>query len=135
MGGGVMGMYGASVDEIAGKEIVAATAGQRDPEAGDDGVLAEDLFGWIGAAVDQQVAARLAERAAAERAARSDWGPAVMGVGSLACGLAATAIVVLATATNVNGRFDDSVSGTQFLLVALIWAVVGVVNVVYARRR
>jgi hypothetical protein len=60
---------------------------------------------------------------------------AVIGVGSTACGLGATAIVMFATATNINGRFRNSVSRDQILLVALIWAVIAVVNVAYARRR
>ena len=53
----------------------------------------------------------------------------------MVCGLGATAIVVFATATNINGRFHNTVSGAQILLIALIWAVIAVVNVAYARRK
>jgi len=47
----------------------------------------------------------------------------------------ATAIVTYAAATNINGRFENTVSGSQVLLIALIWAVIAVVNVAYARRQ
>jgi hypothetical protein len=60
--------------------------------------------------------------------------PVVIGDGSMVCGVAATGIVVFATATNINGRFHNTISGAQILLVALIWAIIAVVNVAYARR-
>lgn len=69
------------------------------------------------------------------RVPRPGWVPAVIGVGSMPCGLGATAIVVFATATNINGRFANPVSRDQILLVAFIWAVIAVVNVAFARRR
>ena len=43
--------------------------------------------------------------------------------------------MLLATATNVAGQLHNSVSDAQVLLVALIWAVIAVVNVAYARRQ
>jgi len=39
-----------------------------------------------------------------------------------------------ATASNINGQVHNAISGNQALLIALIWAVVAVVNVAYARR-
>jgi hypothetical protein len=50
----------------------------------------------------------------------------------MVCGLGSTAIVVFATATNINGSFHNTLSRDQILLVALIWAVIAVVNVAYA---
>lgn len=61
--------------------------------------------------------------------------PAVIGAGSMVGGLGATAVVVFATATNINGTFHNTFSSAQVLLVALIWAAIAVVNVAYARRR
>ena len=53
----------------------------------------------------------------------------------MVCGLGATAIVVFAPAININGRFHNTVSGAQILLIVLIWTVIAVVNVAYARRK
>ena len=120
---------------MAHEEIAAATAAHRELGAGYDDAVAEGLVERIGAEIDKRVDARLAERSAAAPAARPGWVPAVIGVGSMVCGVGATAIVVLATATNINGTFHNTVSRAQILLVALIWAVIAVVNVASARRR
>jgi hypothetical protein len=123
------------VDQTAHEEIAAATAARRELGPGYDDAVAEGLVERIGAEIDKRVDARLAQRSEPAPAARPGWVPAVIGAGSMVCGLGATAIVVFATATNINGRFHDTVSGAQILLVALIWAVIAVVNVAYARRR
>ena len=128
-------MYLAIVDQRAHGEIVAATAAHRELGPGYDDAVAEGLVERIGSEIDKRVDARLAQRSTAEPAARPGWGPAVLGVASTACGLGATAIVMFATATNINGRFDDPVSRDQILVVALIWAAIAVVNVAYGRRR
>lgn len=128
-------MYLAIVDQRARNEIVAATAAHRELGTGYDDAVAEGLVERINSEIDKQVDARLAQRREAEPAARPGWVMAVIGVGSTACGLGATTIVMFATATNINGRFNNSVSRDQILLVALIWAVIAVVNVAYARRR
>ena len=128
-------MYLAVVDQMARKEIAAATAAHRELGPGYDDAVAEGLVERIGAEIDKRVDDRLAQRRAAAPAARPGWVPAVVGVGSMACGLGATAIVMFATATNINGTLHNTVGPAQILLVALIWAVVAVVNVAYARRR
>lgn len=120
---------------MARDEIAAATAAHRELGPGYDDAVAEGLVERIGAEIDRRVDARLAERSAAAPAARPGWVPAVIGAGSMVCGLGATAIAVFATATNINGRFHNTVSHAQILLVALIWAVIAIVNVAYARRR
>ena len=61
--------------------------------------------------------------------------PVAIAGASMGCGVGATAVVLFATATNIAGRLHNSVSGAQILVVALIWAVIAVVNVAYARRR
>jgi hypothetical protein len=130
-------MYLATVDQMGREEITAATAAHRELGPGYDDAVAEGLVERIGAEIDKRVDAALAQppgRAPAP-AARPGWVPAVIGAGSMVCGVGATAIVLFATAGNINGRFHNTVSGAQILLVALIWAVIAVVNVAYARRR
>ncbi len=127
--------YLASVDQKAQEEITVAAAAHRELGPGYDDAVAEGLVERIGAEIDARVDARLAQRSAAAPDARACWAPAFLGTGSVVCGLGATAIVVFATATNINGTFHDAVSGAQILLVALIWAAIAVVNVAFARRR
>jgi hypothetical protein len=128
-------MYLAIVDQMAREEMDAAAAAHRELGPGYDDAVAEGLVERIGAEIDKRVDDRLAQRSAAAPAARPGWVPAVIGAVSMVCGLGATAIVIFATATNVNGTLHNTVSHAQILLVALIWAVVAVVNVAYARRR
>lgn len=120
---------------MAQNEIIAAAAARRELGPGYDDAVAEGLVERIGAEIDTRVDARLAQRSTAAPAARPGWVPAVIGVGSLVCGLGATAIVVFATATNINGTLHNTFSSAQILLVALIWAAIAVVNVACARRR
>jgi hypothetical protein len=92
----------------------------------------------IGSEIDKRVDARLAQHdpaAAPAPAARPAWVPVAIAVGSLGCGIGASAVVLFATATNVAGQVHNSISNGQILLVALIWAVIAVVNVAYARRQ
>jgi hypothetical protein len=128
-------MYLATMDQTAQQEISAATAAHRELGPGYDDAVAEGLVERIGAEIDKRVDARLAQHSEPAPAARPGWVPAVIGAGSMVCGLGATAIVVFATATNINGTFHNTVSRAQTLLVALIWAVIAVVNVASARRR
>jgi hypothetical protein len=128
-------MYFASMEQMAREEIAAATAAHRELGPKYEDAVAEGLVERIGAEIDKRVDARLAQRSQPAPAARPDWVPAVIGAVSMAGGVGATAIVVFATATNIHGRFVNSVSHAQILIVALIWAVIAVVNVGYARRR
>jgi RimJ/RimL family protein N-acetyltransferase len=97
---------------------------------------------WVGSLLRDEgssglnrVDVRLARRSAAAPPGRPGWVPAVIGAASVVCGLGATAIVVFATATNINGTFHNSLSRPQITLVALIWVVIGVVNAANALRR
>lgn len=130
-----MAIYLASVDETTRGEIAAATVAHRDLGPGYDDAVAEGLVERIGAEIDRRVDARLAQSSPTAPASRPGWGPAVVGAGSMLCGLGATAIVVFATATNINGRYHNTIGHDQILIVAVIWAVIAVVNVAYARRR
>ena len=137
-------MYRVCVDPMTREDIAAATAVHRDLGPGYTDAVSEALVDRIGAEIDRRVDARLAQRGAgapampaapAAPAARPAWVPVAIAAGSMGCGVAATAIVTYAAATNINGRFENTVSGSQVLLIARIWAVIAVVNVAYARRQ
>ena len=123
------------MDQTTHEEVAAARAAHHELGPGYDDAVAEGLVERIGAEIDKRVDARLAQRSQPAPAARPGWVTAVICTVSMAGGVGATAIVVFATATNINGRFENPVSHAQILLVALIWAVIAVVNVACARRR
>ena len=136
-------MYLVCVDQATREDIAATAAVHRDLGPDYTDAVSEALVERIGAEIDKRVDARLAQRGPAvpvpqpgpaAPVPQPGWVPVVIGAGSMVCGVAATGIVVFATATNVNGRFHNTISTAQILLVALIWAVVAVVNVAYARR-
>jgi hypothetical protein len=132
-------MYLVCMDQITREDVAAATAVHRDLGPDYTEAVAEGLVERIGSEIDKRVDARLAQRgpaapAPAAPAARPSWVPVAVAAGSMACGVAATGIVLFATATNINGRFHNTIDSAQILLVALIWAVIAVVNVAYARR-
>jgi hypothetical protein len=137
-------MYRVYVDPMTRDDIAAAAAVHRDLGPSYTDAVSEALVDRIGAEIDRRVDARLALRGqgvpaslapAAVPAARPAWVPVAIAASSMGCGIAATAIVAFATATNINGRVHNAVGGSQVLLIALIWAVIAVVNVAYARRQ
>ena len=137
-------MYRVCVDTTTREDIAAATAVHRDLGPNYTDAVSEALVERIGAEIDMRVDARLALRGqgvpaspalAAAPAARPAWVPVAIAASSMGCGVAATAIVTYAGATNINGRFENTVTASQVLLIALIWAVIAVVNVAYARRQ
>jgi hypothetical protein len=136
-------MYLVCVDPTMDEDIAATIAVHRDLGPDYTDAVSEALVERIGAEIDKRVDARLAQRGPAVPAPQTGpavpapqpgWVPVVIGAGSMVCGVAATGIVVFATATNINGRFHNTISSAQILLIALIWAVIAVVNVAYARR-
>ncbi len=127
-------MYLVCVDQATREDIAATAAVHRDLGPDYTDAVSEALVERIGTEIDKRVDARLAQRGPAAPVPQPGWVPVVIGAGSMVCGVAATGIVVFATATNINGRFHNTISGAQILLVALIWAIIAVVNVAYARR-
>jgi hypothetical protein len=137
-------------------EIAASVAAHQDLGPGYDRAVAEGLVERIGAEIDHRVAAGIDQRVAAElepyldcrhlrrarrRAASARPGAAsvLLALGSMALALAATAIVTINGASsvdNANGGVSRSGPGAAaILLTALIWVVVGLINVAYARRQ
>jgi hypothetical protein len=136
-------------------EIAASVAAHQDLGPGYDRAVAEGLVERIGAEIDQRVATEIDQRVAADleqyldcrhlrrarrraRAVRSGRPSILLALGSMAVALSATAIVIVNGASSVdyaNGGASRSGPGAgAVLLTALIWIVVGVINVAYARR-
>ena len=126
------------MEQLAREDIAAAAAAHRELGRDYDGAVAEGLIERIGAEIDKRVDARLAQRGddhpglrgghPAQRSGggRPGSGPGVAGIflalGSMGIGLGAAAAVLA-----------ENSAGTG--LVALIWVVIAVINVAYARRR
>ena len=121
------------MDQQARDEITAAGAAHRELGPGYDDAVAEGLVERIGEEIDRRVDARLAQHGAAPApaprrpggpvspAAHSPWPVIVFGLGSMLMG-------TLASAAVLNSRDGGGA------VVALIWIVIGIINVAYARR-
>ena len=136
------------MDELAQQEITAAAAAHTELGRAYDGAVAEGLVERISSEIDKQVDTRLAQRGIPP--ARTQWANVAMGLGSVGLGIGATAVTLHALSTTAVvpkavvdlGSFKASVMTTtssvstgQVILIVLIWAVIAVVNIAYARRR
>ena len=122
-------------------EVRASAAAHRDLGPGYDTAVAEGLVERIGEEIDRRVDARLFGHLQAPgpgpaprpRRVRE---PGRVGAGAVFLGLGSTALAIGGTVAVLHP--GDSPPGTvtfgQFMLVALIWIIVGVVNISYARR-
>jgi hypothetical protein len=147
------------------EEIAASVAAQQTLGPAYDQALAEGLVERIGEEIDSRIAAQVDRRLAADadgrapvvdphagcrhvrraqrqavRAERRAGRPSVLlALGSLAAAILASLTVLLSSETNIttgNGGFTKSgPSGAAFMLTTLIWIIIGVINVVYARRQ
>jgi len=131
-------MYRVRMDTSVRDDITAAAAVHRDlgPDYGD--AVAEGLVERIGAEIDKRVDARLAQQRMAQHglappgpkapaaATRQAWAPVVMGLGSMSLG------TILAVAVIKGGQQGGPAPA---VVVVLIWALIAVVNVAYARHR
>ena len=135
--------YRVCVDQQARDEIVAAGAVHRELGPGYDDAVAEGLVERIGTEIDKRVDARLAQFSGqpaphvptaqhsappaqhspggqVSPAARPPWSVVVLALGSMLMG-------TLASAAVLNSGGGGSV-------VALVWIVIAVINIAYARR-
>jgi hypothetical protein len=136
------------MDDVAQQDIAAAAAAHTELGRAYDGPVAEGLVERISSEIDRQVDARLAQRGVQPNGAA--WANVAMGLGTAGLGIGATAVVLQSwPASSVTpkavvdlGPFraslmttTHSVSIAQVVLIALIWAVIAVINIAYARRR
>jgi hypothetical protein len=118
-------------------EVRASAAAHRDLGPGYDVAVAEGLVERIGEEIDKRVDARLYSQAPSQAppprprprreplAGRLGFGTVVLALGSMGMAIGATATVL----------HPGQASGGMQWLVALIWIVIGAVNVAYARHR
>jgi len=118
------------------EEVQASAAAHRDLGPGYDTAVAEGLVERIGEEIDRRVDARLFGHPQAPARPRRAPVPGRIGVGrvflalgSMGLGIGAT-VAVLHPGDNPTG----TMSGIQGALVALIWIVIGVINVACANR-
>jgi hypothetical protein len=123
-------------------EVRASAAAHRDLGPGYDTAVAEGLVERIGEEIDRRVDARLygqvPHQAPPPRPrlrrepvpGRMGFGAVVLALGSMGMGIGATAAVL-----HPGAAPPGQVSGGASVLIALIWIVIGVVNVAYARYR
>jgi hypothetical protein len=135
------------MDERARQEIAATAAVHAELGQAYDGAVAEGLVERISLEIDKHVDARLAQRGMPP--SRAVWANVAMGLGSVGLGIGATTVILRSwPASGVTpkavvdlGSFHaslmtstNSVSIAQVVLIALIWAAIAVINIVYARR-
>jgi hypothetical protein len=140
------------MDVQAHEDVAAAAAAHSELGHEYDGALAEGLVEKISSEIDKQVDARLAQHGIqpALQPSRAAWANVAMGLGSVGLGLGATAVTLhpLSTTGTVPRAAVDlgpfhasvmssttSISTAQVVLVVLIWVVIAVVNIAYARHR
>jgi hypothetical protein len=135
------------MDELAQQDITAAAAAHTELGRAYDGPVAEGLVERISSEIDRQVDTRLAQHGI--RPSWAAWANVAMGLGSAGLGIGATAVVlqswpasgVAPKAVLDLGSFraslmttTHSVSTAEVILIALIWAVIAVINIAYSRR-
>ena len=117
-------------------EIQASAAAHRDLGSGYDSAVAEGLVERIGDEIDRRVDARLFGHLQAPAPRRRDRAPGRLGAAPVFLALGSMALAIGATAVVLHP--GDNPGGTirpgQGVLVVLIWIVIAVVNVAYARR-
>jgi hypothetical protein len=124
-------------------EVRASTAAHHDLGPGYDTAVAEGLVERIGEEIDRRVDARMfghlqgpAPLQSAPPRPRRDPVPGRIGVASVILALGSMGLAIGATAAVLHPAPAEgpNVSGGQAVLITLIWIVIGVINVAYARR-
>ena len=118
-------------------EVRASTAAHRDLGPGYDTAVAEGLVERIGEEIDKRVDARLYGQVSyadppPRPRLRREPPPGRLGFGTVVLALGSMGLAVGASAAVLHPGPDNA--GTQWL-VALIWLVIGTINIAYARHR
>ena len=120
-------------------EVRASAAAHRDLGAGYDTAVAEGLVERIGEEIDKRVDARLYGQAPYQSPRprlRREPVPGRIGFGAVVLGLGSMGMAIGATAAVLHpGDSSGQVSGGATVAIVLIWMVIGVINVAYARYR
>ncbi len=120
-------------------EVRASAAAHHDLGPGYDTAVAEGLVERIGEEIDRRVDARLfghLQAPAPVPAPRRVRQPGRMGPGAVLLGLGSMGLAIGATVAVLHPGDNPpgTVSAGQSWLVALIWVIIGLVNIAYARR-
>jgi hypothetical protein len=120
-------------------EVRASAAAHQDLGPGYDTAVAEGLVERIGEEIDRRVDARLFGHlqppAPQPRRARREPAPGRVGVAQVIMALGSMGLAIGATAAVLHpGDNQGNVSAGQAVLIALIWIVIGAINIAYARR-
>ena len=117
-------------------EVRASAAAHRDLGPGYETAVAEGLVERIGEEIDRRVDARLYGQAPYQAPPRPrlrrEPVPGRMGFGAVVLALGSMGMAIGATATVLH---PGQAGGGMQWLVALIWIVIGAINVAYARHR
>jgi hypothetical protein len=119
-------------------EVRASAAAHRDLGPGYDTAVAEGLVERIGEEIDRRVDARLYGQVPYHQdppprpRPRREPPPGRLGFGTVVLALGSMGLAVGASATVLHPGTGNA--GTQWL-VALIWLVIGAINIAYARHR
>jgi hypothetical protein len=139
-------MYLLVMDQLTREDIAAAAAAHQELGPHYDAAVAESLVERIGTEIDKRVDARLGERIRRIRPrqpadgqlspATTSWPSVVLALGSMGIGIGASAAVLdMSRSVTAAGAASNAIGGGQIFLCVLIWVVIGVINVSYARRR
>jgi hypothetical protein len=122
-------------------EVRASAAAHRDLGSGYDTAVAEGLVERIGEEIDKRVDARLYGQAPypgppPQPRLRREPVPGRVGLGAVVLALGSMSLAIGATAAVLHpGNSQGQVNGGAAVLIALIWIVIAVINVSYARHR
>ncbi|MGH9072399.1 MAG: hypothetical protein ACRDX8_14855 [Acidimicrobiales bacterium] len=117
------------------EEIADRLAGRVDRGESGEEALPEGIVERIGDEIDRRLDARLVLLTPALQRRRSPWAPLTLGLGSILLGLGTTAVVLDPGQSITTAGIQQGVaSPEQIGLDALIWLVLGAINVAYARR-
>ncbi len=128
--------YPPGVDSADRDEIRAAIGAHQQLGGDYEQGVAESLVERIGTEIDRRVDARLGQTRTPVSPHHPVWPSLTLGLGSLFAGLGASGIVLNGgAAINSSGIVTHAPSSGQVGLDAVIWVVIGAVNVAFARRR
>jgi len=127
-------------------EVRASAEAHRDLGPGYDAAVAEGLVERIGEEIDKRVDARVSGQLGYRAPRREAWGrdaggrrepvPGRVGFGAVVLGIGSMGMAIGATAVVLHsGDAPGQLNGGTAVLVILIWIVIAVINVAYARHR